>query len=136
MPDFSQFYYGFQSHLRISLVDGGVNSTLIGKTLKEAGVLGPGAYVCAIDTKGVNDIDVTLKPNAVTGAFAPAVTSTFVDRATTKATAAGAANFAAGVAQTLSLTSLRGVQVVRVTFTVPGGGSIDFTSGQAEANAL
>lgn len=104
-----------------------VRST-IGLTLLEAGALGPGDYECDISTHDWQDIDVHLKPSAVTGDFAPTLTALYWDRIGHKGTPDTGSNFAAGTPETLSLTGLKGVQRCRLFFTVPGGGSVEFVN--------
>ena len=111
----------------------------LGKALTDAGVLNvEGDYECIFATDGMNVIEAVLKPSAVTGAFAPTLRSLYLDRSTTRASDAGA-NFAAGVAETLTLSDLHGANTAKVTFSIPAGGSITFdpTAGAlAEACGL
>lgn len=126
--------HGFQEYLVIDSAPAGAKS-VEGMLLKDAGVLNvAGTYKCYVETEGLANLYVTLKPSAVTGTFAPAVVSTYADQATTRTTAAGAANFIAATIQNLTV-ALAGEKRCIVSFTIPGGGSINFSS-QAEANGL
>lgn len=126
--------HGFQEYLVIDSAPVGAKS-LEGTLLKDAGSLAvAGLYKCYIETEGLANLYVTLKPSAVTGTFAPALVSTYADQSTTRTTASGPANFAAATLQTLTV-ALAGEKRCIVSFTIPGAGSINFSS-QAEANGL
>jgi len=109
---------------------------LIGKRLIDVGAIDvEGDYECEFATDGMNTIEAVLRPSAVTGTFAPTLRSMYYNRVVTRDSDAGA-NFAAGVAETLTLTNLRGAQVAKVTFSVPASGSVTFAPGTAFTAAL
>lgn len=98
---------------------------LIGERLYGQSLSAAGAYTFEIHTNNWDAIEVALKPSAVSGTFAPTLVSLGMTRQAARQTAAGA-NFAAGTAQTLAITGLRGTKEARLSFTIPGGGSIAF----------
>lgn len=99
----------------------------------DAGSLGPGDYVCRINTTGMNTIAVNLRPSAVSGTFAPTIRTTWLADGSARTTSAGS-NFATNTNQELTLSDLKGQRNVEVIFTVPAGGSITFN--RAEFNGL
>lgn len=106
----------------------------IGKALIMAGAINvAGVYDCEIETHDWSLLQAVVKPSAVTGAFAPSLDRMYFGGQAVRSTAAGA-NFAAGVAQTLDLTDLKGSQRARLRFTVPGGGSVTFAVGADPTN--
>jgi len=102
---------------------------LIGKALVSAGAINvAGVYDCEIETHDWSLVQAVMMPSAVTGAFAPSLDRMYFGGRAVRNSAAGA-NFAAGVAQTVEITDLKGSQRARIRFTVPGGGSITFAVG-------
>lgn len=102
------------------------NVKVQGKRLLDAGALSEGAYECSIDITGWEGaVDVVLKPSAVSGgSFAPTLATCRLDGSAH--TSAAGSNFAAATEQTLSITTLRGEQRAKVTFTVPATRTITF----------
>jgi hypothetical protein len=122
---------GFQEHLRFDVVPAAEVQSLINTIVHDAGALDvEGIYEMHIETYGVDAVDVTLRPSAVSGAFAPSAIITLADGSTQKAAVAGA-NFAANTTQTLEVTGLLGERKVIVRFTVPAGGSVTFAIAEA-----
>lgn len=117
-------------HLRIKTVPTGaedlINQNLLGQSLTVVGT-----YTCEIDTYDWAAIEVHLKPSAATGTFAPTLAKFYANGVAVR-TGSGhevaGSNFASGTAQTLTLTDLRGTIKCRLTFTIPGGGSIAFAN--------
>jgi hypothetical protein len=102
--------------------------SVIGKSLLDAGVLDvAGAYVCNIDTYDWSAVEVSLQPSDVTGSFAPALERMWWNKQAVRDTEAGA-NFADDTLQTLALSDLNGTNRVRVKFTIPALGSIEFAN--------
>lgn len=125
---------GIQEYLVLDVVPVGAEAVK-GLLLKDAGLLSvAGVYQCYIDPEGLANLFAELKPSAVTGAFAPSFFSTYVDKATARTTAAGAVNFVANTAQSLTV-ALVGEKRCIVQFTIPGGGNINFST-RAEATGL
>lgn len=116
--------FGVQEFLRITTVPAAANQTLKGRTLVEVGSLTvAGAYTCEIDTQGIKDIEVNIKASAVSGSFAPTLASLFLD-GTPQDSAAGV-NIST-TNQEIALSGLNGTRRARVSFTIPGGGSVTF----------
>lgn len=125
---------GAQEFLVIDVAPVGATG-LVGQLLKDVGALAvAGLYQCYVDVPGLANVYAELKPSAVTGVFAPSFYSTYADGVTARTTAAGAANFAAGTGQSLTI-ALAGERRCIVQFTIPGGGSINFVT-RAEATGL
>lgn len=126
--------------LVLSAVPAAAAQSLLGKALLDAGALTvAGEYRCRIMTNDWNDMSVHLKPSAVTGTFAPTLEALMWHENTVGTpvahptlTAAGS-NFAAGTAQALTLTDLRGVTKADLKFTIPGSGAITFASASSLA---
>jgi len=114
-----------QAYLQLSSAP---DKSLIGKTLINAGALGPGTYQCLIATDGMATLNVTLQCSAVSGSFAPTLYALRANGVATDTNDAGA-NFVAGTPETLTVTPLAGRRLCRLDFTVPGGGSITFAEG-------
>jgi hypothetical protein len=128
--------HGIHQPLKITSAPASVLDSLKGQTLIGAGLLNvAGVYECRVDTRGISDVEVNIKPTAtaVVGSFAPTLASYYFDDSTTKSTSAGA-NFVASTLQTLTIATLKGVRSIKLTFTIPGGGSVTFA--QAEVNGL
>lgn len=108
----------------------------VNKSLLAAGAINvAGDYECEIATDGMNVIQAELMPSAVTGSFAPSLRAMRANRASNRTVAIDTgSNFAAGVAEVLELTDLFGRSVCKVTFTVPGGGSVTFAEGTNPAS--
>jgi hypothetical protein len=124
---------GLQEFLVIDSAPAGAG--VVGQLLKDVGNLTvAGTYQCYVDVPGLANVYAELKPSAVSGTFAPSFFSTYADGVTARTTAAGAANFAAATAQSLTIT-LAGERRCIVQFTIPGGGSINFST-RAEATGL
>lgn len=134
---------GVQGYLVFTKTPIGAGQVYLGQRLIDAGAINvAGDYEAEFEISGTNDVEVHLKPSAVTGTILPTLRITYANQFATKASAAGA-NFAAGVLQSLALASPKGAQYAKVTFTVDGGESVTFAVGadpyspsaQAEFNA-
>jgi hypothetical protein len=97
-------------------------------------LVGAGEYQCDVRCDDWSVIEVVLMPSAVTGTFAPKIQRMYANGEKVRSETTGS-NFAAATAQTLSLSNLNGSRKVRITFTVPGGGSVTFAPGTDPANA-
>lgn len=101
----------------------------VGQRVIDAGAINvAGDYECEIECGGAVDVEFHVKPSAVTGSITPTARAMYANRFATKTSTAGAA-FGAGVLQSLALSIAKGVQYAKLTFTVPGGGSITFAVG-------
>ena len=126
--------------LVLSAVPATADQSLIGKALLDAGALSvAGEYRCRIETHDWNDIQVHLKPTAVTGTFAPTLDGLYWHEGTPGTPVAhptltdAGVNFVANTYQLLTLASLMGVTKCDVKFTIPGGGAITFASATGVA---
>lgn len=92
-------------------------------------------YVFFIPVAGASAVDVTLRCSSFTGtAPTPTMSVTFADGVTVKGTAAPFAILVAGVAQTISITTLRGEKLLKLTIAVPAASTC--TIDMAEYNTL
>lgn len=112
----------------VLLIHSSTGASVVGQSVLTAGALTPGVYVCEVETYDWGTIEVVLKPSAVTGTFAPKIQRLYANGVAVRSETSGS-NFGAGAAQTLTLTALNGTTRCRITFTVPGGGSITFAPG-------
>lgn len=124
---------GTQSFLIITAAPAGAN--VLGKRLLDAGLLNVvGAYECDLDVQGMASVEVHMMPSAVVGVFAPVVSSRYANRTKAKtASVPVGANFAAAALQSM-VVALKGEKVIKVQFTIPGGGSINFDPAAAAAD--
>lgn len=126
-------YATTQDHLIIDSAPGiyANNKNIVGQRLIDAGALDvAGVYRCIILTDALTNIDILLKPSAVTGVATLTGAARLMANGVElmEAVTAGVA-FVAGTAQTISLTNIRGVCKVAVDITVSGGGSVTFAAG-------
>jgi hypothetical protein len=105
----------------------------VGKRLIEAGAINVvGDYECKFAVDGMNVIEAELMPSAVSGTFAPTlrVMRMVGDFGSNRSNQADVgANFSAGTTEVLTVTDMRGKRIAKVTFAVPGGGSVTFAPG-------
>jgi hypothetical protein len=117
-------------HLRITSAPATAQD-VVGKHLLGQALTVAGAYTCDIDTYDWSVIEVWLKPSAVSGTFAPTLARYYANNVAVR-TGAGfedaGSNFAGGTEQVLSLSDLNGAQKCRLSFTIPGGGSLTFAN--------
>lgn len=102
-----------------------VGKTLVAQPGETATVFDVGDYECDLPTHQMSDIDVTLKPSAVTGTIPVQIHAMYWNRIGYKSSTSGT-NFVAGTSQVLSVASLKGVQMVRIRFQIGAGESVTF----------
>lgn len=103
---------------------------LIGLRLVEAGVLSVvGDYECQFATHGFSGVEVSLKPNNVTGTVAPTFVRLRHNRVAVRETATGSTNFVDATLQTYEFAVLRGTIWCAVRFTLGSGEDVEFTPG-------
>lgn len=102
---------------------------LEGVTLSAAGT-----YLYSMPTKGAAEIDVTVRPSAVSGTVTVSAYTTLRDGVTIKGAAVAGAALAAATQQTITIQSLRGVQYCVFKVVVAAASSVTFD--QAEFSTL
>lgn len=91
-------------------------------------------YLYTMPTRGASEIDVTVRPSAVSGTVTISAYPTLRDGVTIKGTATAGAALGAGTQQTITLQSLRGVQYCVFKVVVAAASSVTFD--QAEFSTL
>lgn len=103
----------------------------------DVGPLSPGTYTGYIPVAGTDYCRIINKPLTVTGAVTATVFRTLADNATQDPTDVGVAlTLAAGTANADIVSGYAGVKMLLVQIIVPGGGSLDFTTGLCEFQAM
>lgn len=116
--------FGTQDLIRISPMPGSVpvgSESQLGKPLQGL-TLSPGTWLCDIDTGGIQTIEAHVAVSAIAGAPTISFNSLHADGGNYQASTPAGGALVANTQQDLPII-LKGEQRVRLTITVPAGGS-------------